>query len=143
MWFPLVILGVFVTLFVAVTVIKVRRSVAIMRWTVETMDGSTRWVGGLALVPGVVVATASIVGRWEPPHGVGLGLVCAFGWFVALLGAFGFEGVLLERESEAEARIAERRPPPSTPRGRVVALVVGTIIAAASLVPLFVFPQPE
>ncbi len=142
MWVPLAVLGVFVVLLAVVTVIKVRRSVAMVRWTVETMDGSTRWVGGVALVPGAVVAVVSIVGGWEPPHGILVGLVCAAGWFVALLGGLGFEGVLLERESEAQARIAARQPPPSTRRGRVVALVVGTMIAAASLVPLFVFPQP-
>lgn len=141
-WSSLAILGSFVALLVVVAILRVRHSVAVIRWAVETMDGSTRWVGGLALVPGVAVAVVGIAGGWPPPLGILLGLVSALGTFVALLGVLGLEGMLLERDSEARVRIAERRPPPSSPRGRAVALVVGTGITALGVSPLLVLTGP-
>ena len=139
---PLVFLGGFVVLLGVVAFIRVRKAARMMAWVVETMDGSTRWVGGVALVPGALLAGLAIIDGAEPPTGVVLGLVCAFGSFMALLGAMGMEGVLLEKESEAAVRIAQRRPPPSSLRGRIVALVLGVGIAAASVVPLVVASMP-
>ena len=111
----------------------VRQASAFRQWV--RADGSTRFVWGVALVPGAALAVVTIVDGLEPPTAVGLGLVCGFGTGIALLGALGMEGVLLEKESEAAIRIAERRPPPSSPRGRVVAIVLGVVIAAATLIP--------
>jgi hypothetical protein len=141
-WRPLVFLGGFVALLGVVAFIRVRKAARTMAWVVETMDGSTRWVGGAALVPGALLAILGIIDGVEPPTGVVLGLVCALGSYMALLGALGMEGVLLEKESEAAARIAERRLPPSSPRGRIVALVLGVIISAASVAPLVVSSLP-
>jgi hypothetical protein len=141
-WRPLVLLGGFVTLLGVVAYIRVRNAARMAAWMVETMDGSTRWVGGVALVPGALVAILGVIDGVEPPTSVLLGLVCAFGSGVALLGALGMEGVLLEKESEAVARLAERRPPPSSPRGRIVALVVGVVISAASVAPLVASSMP-
>lgn len=141
-WSSFALFGGFVALLVVVAIIRARHAVSVVRWTVETMDGSTRWVGGLALVPGAAVAVVGIAGGWPPPLGILLGLVSAFGTFVALLGAFGFEGMLLERDSEARVRLAERRPPPTSPRGRVVALIVGTIVTVLGVAPLLVLTGP-
>jgi hypothetical protein len=134
-WLPFVLLAGFVVLLGVVAYLRVRNAARMASWVVETMDGSTRRVGALALVPGIAVAVVAIVDGLEPPTGVLFGLVCALGCHIALLGALGMEGALLEKDSEAKARIAERRPPPSSPRGRVVAMIVGVLIAAASVTP--------
>ena len=134
-WAPFIFLGGLAGLLVVVTIIRVRKAVAVARWVTDTMDGSTRWIAAIALVPGLALMVLTIVDGLEPPVAVILGLVCALGSGMALLGAFGMEGVLLEKESEAAIRIAERRAPPSSPLGRVVAIVLGSVIAGATVIP--------
>ncbi len=134
-WAPFAIFGGFISILAYVTVLRIGSATKTIRGAGQTMDSSTRRIGALALVPGLAVAALSIDVGIDPPNGVGLGLLCGFGSFIALLGALAREGVLLERESAAAQRIAAGRPAPSSRRGQLVALILGSLIVALSMAP--------
>ena len=96
------------------------------------MDRSTKRVGLIALAPGIATTAWLALRGVDPPAAVVVGAACAFGVFAVLLSLFHMEGLLLETSSDAAFRIAQKSPPPSTPRGRIVWALLGLITIGAT-----------
>jgi hypothetical protein len=108
-----------------VAYLKVRALSSVCSSLISSMERSTRRVGVFALAPGVA-ATAWIIHRGvEPPAAVVVGAAIAMGVFSISLAILKMEGLLVEPQSEAMARIAAGRAPSSTRRGRVIATGIG------------------
>lgn len=123
-------LTVLVGAIIFVAFIRTRQSVAVWQSVLSSLDKSSRNVGILAAAPGVILIGWLIYRRVNLPLSLILGFVFGFGAFVFLLGAFGMEGMLLEKQSQARLRSETNLPAPSSKRGRVVAVVVGLTMMA-------------
>jgi hypothetical protein len=108
--------------------VKAKNAASVWRRIASGMDRSAKRVGLYALVPGAAVAVWLFLRGLPPPTAMIAGFVCAAGLFAAALGILGMEGILLETESQARARLESGLPPPSTRTGRIVALLTGGFI---------------
>jgi hypothetical protein len=121
-WLGLLIAGV---LFVAW--LRTRDLFEITKFIIGPMDRLTRRIGLLSSFPGAAAAVWLIIRGVQPPACVVVGMLCTLGVFAVLVSILHMEGVLLETSSNSAFRRAQGLPPPSTPRGRVVAATLGAM----------------
>ena len=126
-WLPLLALLGFVVVLGFVTWLRIRSAAEVFERTTATMDTPVRRLGMLCLIAGLGLTVALYVAGLEMRSAGAIAALCGLGGMIAMLGVLGMEGMLLERESEAAERIAARRPPPSSTRGRVIAILVGLL----------------
>lgn len=126
-WLPLLALLGFVFVLGLVTWLRIRSAADVFERTSATMDAPVRRLGTACVIASLGLTAALHAAGFEMRSAAGIAALCGFGGLIAMLGALGMEGMLLERESEAAVRIAARRPPPSSPRGRMIAIVVGLL----------------
>lgn len=112
--------------------VKVRGAVHVFRGIASQPDRTLRRLLVSALLPALVASVWLSVRGLPPPISVAIGGLLMLGVFVASAGILGVEGGLVEHGSEAAARVARGRPPPSSPRGRVVALGLGLALASGA-----------
>lgn len=126
-WLPLLALLGFVMVLGMVTWLRIHQTAKVIEWAGATMDAPVRRLGIVCSIAGLGLTAALYAGGLEMRAAGAIAALCTFGGLIAMLGVLGMEGMLLEPESEAARRIAEHRPPPSSPRGRVIAIVVGLL----------------
>jgi hypothetical protein len=129
----MVIALAFLAALLVATVLKLRSARAMFHWVWDPAEPSLR--GGLvlgALCAVGVAAWLSLEGLF-PPAALALGAMLGTGVLVAAAGIFGVEGALLEPGSATLARRIARAPPPTSTRGRVVALLVGSGLASGAV----------
>jgi uncharacterized protein YjeT (DUF2065 family) len=119
-----------------VAYLKTRAASSVVSSIVSTLDRSARRVGLFALVPGLAAMAWIIQRGVEPPAAFVVGAAIAIGVFAMSLAILKMEGLLVERQSEAVARNAAGGAPPSTSRGRVVAITIGMAFVGAGFVAL-------
>lgn len=124
---PLLALLGFVGLLGFVTWLKVRNLVEVTQWAATNMDAPVRRIGVECIVAALGFAGVLLAVGVEARGAFAIAALCGLGGMVALLGVLGMEGVLGERESQTAQRLAEGRPPPSTSRGRAIAIVAGLL----------------
>jgi len=128
----LVAVGLFALALFLVAYGRARGAAPIFKSLVDHMERSTKGVGALSLVPGLGV-TGWLISRGldERPAGI-VGALVAFGLFCIALGALRMEGLLTEAESSFRLRVERGAPPPSSPKGRVIAILVGAACVAVA-----------
>ena len=116
--------------------LKTRAVHSVFSSLIGSMEQSTRRVGIFAMVPGLA-AMAWIIHRGiKPPAAMVVGAAIATGVFSISLAILKMEGLLAEPHSEAMARIAAGRPPPSTLAGRVIATGIGVALVGVGFLAL-------
>jgi hypothetical protein len=126
-WLPLLALLGFVFVLGVVTWLRIRHAADVLEYTTANMDAPVRRLGGACAVAAVGLTAALFMTGLEMRAAGAIAAVCGLGAMITMLGVLGMEGMLLERDSAAAQRIADKRPPPSSPRGRVIAIVVGLL----------------
>jgi hypothetical protein len=126
-WLPLLALLGFVFVLGIVTWWRIRHAADMVDWATSSMDAPVRKVATACSIAAVGLTTALLFAGYEMRAAAGIAALCGFGGFIAMLGILGMEGMLLERESAAVQRIAAKQPPPSSTRGRVIAVIVGLL----------------
>ncbi|PRQ00593.1 hypothetical protein [Enhygromyxa salina] len=122
---PLLVLAAFVFVLGMVTWWKFARAANNIEWATQFLDAPARRVGGVCVVAALALGLALIFVGVDPNGAFATASVSGMGAFIALLGALGIEGLLLETESVTAARLASGEPPPSSTRGRIVAIALG------------------
>jgi hypothetical protein len=115
-------------------VTRVRNMQEALRGLDAQLDPSSRPLGLAAACAAVGATLFLFLQGLELPAAVVVGLLGGAGVFAAGLGVRGQEGLLLETESETATRRALGLPPPTSRRGRCVAMVIGALLVLGSLV---------
>lgn len=131
-WLPLLALLGFVFVLGVITWLRIRHTADMVEWATSTMDAPVRKVATACTIAAVGLTVALLLAGLEMRAAAGIAAVCGLGGMIAMLGILGMEGMLLEPESAAAQRIADKRPPPSSTRGRVIAVIVGLLPIAGS-----------
>lgn len=112
--------------------VKTRRAVVVFRWVADHPDRLLRRLLGAAIVPGLAAAVWLSVRGLPPPIAVAIGGLLTLGVLVTAAGLLGVEGGLVEPGSEAAVRVSLGQPPKTSTAGRVVAVSVGSALAAGA-----------
>ena len=132
---PIIYLGLALLIsgLILVFYLKTRNLFAMLGWVSGSLERATKIIAFVAATPALCLIVVEIWRGTEPPFALLLGMIFGFGFFQIIVGMLKKEGLLFEKESEAQWRTAQGLPAPSSLRGRITVIISGLLSIAASL----------